>query len=91
MALVLVWQSRNLLSTQLVFGISLSMLAMMASEFCLYPICVCICRNANLLEHILKVYSYWFIYMALVESTIEEPFGMLSKAASTYDTIPDPT
>ncbi|MCT8088194.1 PAS domain S-box protein [Acinetobacter sp. C_4_1] len=90
LALILVWHRREYLSTQLTFGVSLSMLTMMASEFTLTQY-VSVYADANLLGHILKVYSYWFIYMALVESTIKEPFSMLSKAASTYDTIPDPT
>ncbi|GAA5185397.1 hypothetical protein GCM10023345_18590 [Acinetobacter kookii] len=90
LALILVWHRREYLSAQLTFGVSLSMLTMMASEFTLTQY-VSVYADANLLGHILKVYSYWFIYMALVESTIKEPFSMLSKAASTYDTIPDPT
>ncbi len=90
LALILVWQRREYLSPQLTFGVSLSMLTMMASEFT-FTQYVSVYADANLLGHILKVYSYWFIYMALVESTIKEPFSMLSKAASTYDTIPDPT
>jgi len=90
LALLLVWKRREYLSAQLAFGVSLSMLTMMASEFTLTKY-VSVYADANLLGHILKVYSYWFIYMALVESTIKEPFSMLSKAASTYDAIPDPT
>ncbi|OTG70342.1 PAS domain S-box protein [Acinetobacter sp. ANC 4218] len=90
MAQILVWRRREYLSAQLTFGVSLSMLTMMASEFA-FTQYVSVYADANLLGHILKVYSYWFIYLALVESTIKEPFSMLSKAASTYDTIPDPT
>lgn len=90
LALVLVWQRREYLSVQLRFGVSLSVLTMMASEFA-FTQYISVYADANLLGHILKVYSYWFIYLALVESTIKEPFSMLSKAASTYDTIPDPT
>ena len=90
LALILLWQHRQYLSAQLRFGVSLSVLTMMASEFA-FTQYVSVYADANLLGHILKVYSYWFIYLALVESTIKEPFSMLSKAASTYDTIPDPT
>ncbi|MHA3117155.1 PAS domain S-box protein [Acinetobacter sp. ANC 4635] len=89
-ALVLVWKRRKYLSVQLTFGVCLSMLTMMASEFA-FTKYVSVYADVNLLGHILKVYSYWFMYLALVESTIKEPFSMLSKAASTYDTIPDPT
>ena len=64
------------------------MLTMMVSEFA-FTQYVSVYAEANLWGHILKVYSYWFIYLALVESSIKEPFSMLSKAASTYDTIPD--
>ena len=89
-ALVYLWQRRKYLNPKLTFGISLSMLTMMASEFT-FTQYVSIYSDANLWGHVLKVYSYWFIYIALVESTLKEPFSMLSKAASTYDTIPDPT
>lgn len=41
--------------------------------------------------HLLKIVAYWFVYLALVRHTLCEPFGMLARAASRYDAIPDPT
>lgn len=89
-ALLLLWQRRKFLSAKLTAGVCLAVVTMMISEFS-FTQYVSVYADSNLLGHILKVYAYWFIYMALVESTIKEPFSMLSKAASTYDTIPDPT
>lgn len=45
----------------------------------------------NLLGHLAKIFAYWFIFVALVQKTLEEPFDQLTRAASTYDAVTDPT
>jgi len=39
--------------------------------------------------HIFKILSFWAIYVALIESSLREPFKALSRGANTYDAIPD--
>lgn len=90
MSLVLLWQRRKLLSQPLLLGMTAALLAMMAAEFVL-TLYVNIYSHANLAGHLLKIYAFWFVYVALVRSTMAMPFAMLARAASTYDAIPEPT
>ena len=46
---------------------------------------------SNLVGHIFKLFSFWLIFMAMVKSTLKEPFHVMSWSASTYDAIPDAT
>lgn len=46
---------------------------------------------SNLVGHIFKLFSFWLIFMAMVKTTLKEPFLVMSKGASTYDVIPDAT
>jgi diguanylate cyclase (GGDEF)-like protein/PAS domain S-box-containing protein len=39
--------------------------------------------------HILKLISYWVIYVALVESTLTQPFKSLSLSSDTFNALPD--
>ncbi len=40
---------------------------------------VSVYANANLVGHLLKIFSYWFVYIALVHDTIREPFVQLQE------------
>lgn len=44
---------------------------------------------SNIVGHIFKIFSYWLIFLAVIRTTLQEPFAMLSREASTYDAIPD--
>lgn len=39
--------------------------------------------------HLFKIFSFWAIYHALIESSLREPFKALSRGANTYDAIPE--
>lgn len=41
--------------------------------------------------HIFKLLSYWLIFMAVVRTSLRDPYLILSRASSTYDAVPDPT
>lgn len=70
----------------MVASIVLTMLAELAFTFYidLYGL-------SNLVGHIFKLFSFWLIFMAMVKSTLKEPFHVMSRSASTYDAIPDAT
>jgi len=89
-ALWLFGRQRALMSRRLFWSMNAAVLAMIASEFA-FTQYVSLHGSANLIGHLLKIYAYWFVYVALVQNTLREPFGMLARAASTYDAIPDPT
>lgn len=46
---------------------------------------------SNLVGHIFKLFSFWLIFLAVIRTTLEEPFLVMSRGASTYDAIPDAT
>lgn len=70
----------------MIIAIVLTMVAEMAFTFYvdLYGL-------SNLVGHIFKLFSFWLIFMAMVKTTLKEPFLVMSKGASTYDVIPDAT
>lgn len=85
----LLWQHRHLMSPRLHLSVQLALAAMVLSEFA-FTRYASVYGNANLVGHLLKVAAYWFVYVGLVQSTLREPFGMLTRTASTYDAVPDP-
>ena len=84
------WRQRALLSPGLFYCLAAAVLAMMLSEFA-FTRYVSVYATANLVGHLFKIFAYWFVYVALVQNTLQEPFAMLARAASTYDAVPDPT
>lgn len=90
LALLLLWRRRTLLPHWLLWGMSTTVVVMMASEFA-FTQYVGVYAHANLVGHILKIYAYWFIYVTLVHRTLREPFGLLARAASSFDAVPEPT
>ena len=40
--------------------------------------------------HLFKFLSFWMIYQAIVQTSLAEPFSMLSEASGSYDAIPHP-
>ena len=44
-----------------------------------------------IIGHVLKLLSFWAIYLVLIESSLRRPFLSLARAANTYDAVPDET
>lgn len=88
-ALALFWHHRALMSPRLLANLMAAVVLMMLSEFA-FTRYVSVYAQANLIGHLLKIFAYWYVYLALVQSTLREPFSMLARAASTYDAVPDP-
>jgi len=70
----------------MIVAIVLTMIAELAFTFyvSLYGI-------SNLIGHIFKLFSFWLIFMAIIKTTLHEPFLVMSRGASTYDAVPDAT
>lgn len=81
---------KNMMSHQLYLYIQTAVIMMLLSEisFSYYPNVFSI---QNIFGHVFRIFTYWFIYLSLVITTLREPFNALARAASTYDTIPNPT
>lgn len=89
-ALALFWRYRALMSTRLLANLVAAVVFMILSELA-FTRYASVYAPANLLGHLLKIFACWYVYLALVHSTLREPFSMLARAASTYDAVPDPT
>lgn len=70
----------------MVISITLTMFAELAFTFY-----VDVYGLSNLVGHLFKMFSFWLIFMAMVKTTLKEPFLVMSRGASTYDAIPDAT
>ncbi len=92
LGLAWVWhrKNRHLISANTLRFLGLSIAATMLSEL-LFTQYVYVDDSMNMTGHVLKIFAYWFIYMALVHQTLQKPFDVLTRAASTYDAVPDPT
>jgi PAS domain S-box-containing protein len=86
---LLLWRQRSLMSPRLFLRIQAALVMMVLSEFA-FTRYVSLYGELNTVGHIFKIFAYWFVYLALVQSTLREPFSMLSRTASTYDAVPDP-
>ncbi len=89
-ALILFWREKVMMTKQLLFYMTICMITMILSELTL-SYYTDLFGIQNEVGHILKIFSFWFIYVALVLQTLRRPFTMLARAATTYDNIPDPT
>ena len=70
----------------MVVSIAFTMMAEMAFTFY-----VSVYGLSNLAGHILKLFSFWLIFVAVVRTTLREPFSAISKAETYYDAVPDAT
>ena len=75
-ALVVFWLKQRSMAPALFYSMAAAALAMMLSEFA-FTQYVGVYAPANLIGHLLKIYAYWFVYVALVQTTLREPFVQL--------------
>lgn len=89
-AAILLWRKRRLMSPPMLVALLAAVSAMILSEFA-FTRYVNVFGVANEIGHVLKIFAYWFVYLALVERTLIEPFSMMARTSSTFDAVPDPT
>lgn len=89
-AWLLLWKNRDFLTKTSLFYLSMSILTMIITEISLSHY-TNLFGIENGIGHTLRIFSYWFIYVALVIQTLTNPFNLLAQAANTYDHIPDAT
>lgn len=89
-SMLVFWIKKEMMTKKLLYYLLLSMAFMIASELTLSKY-IGLFGSANIIGHELKIFSFWFIYIALVDITLNQPFNMLARATSHYDNIPEPT
>ena len=89
-ASVLMWARRRLIDRTILLLLELSVGFTILSEV-LFTLYIDVDGPPNMFGHITKLISFWFIYVAIVRTSLNEPFRLLARNASTYDAVPDPT
>lgn len=85
-AIYVLWQKRNLLDKRIFYLVTASMLLTMIAELA-FTFYVSIFDLSNLIGHIFKIFSFWLIYIAVVKTTLRDPFAALSRSAQMLGLI----
>ena len=83
-------KQKSLLENNIVKVMIVSIVFTMAAELA-FTFYVDVYGISNIVGHILKLFSYWLIFMAVIRTTLKEPFLAMARSSSTYDAIPDAT
>ncbi len=89
-ALVHFWWRRQELDPKLMTLLVLSILFTAGAELSL-TVYTAVGEWPTIAGHLLKLLSYWLIYVSMIGTTLTEPFRLLARGASSFDTVPDPT
>lgn len=89
-ALVSFWRVRGEIEHRNFVLISFSILLTIVAEFA-FTLYSDFSDLMIIFGHMLKLLSFWAIYVALIESSLREPFKSLARDANTYDAVPDET
>lgn len=89
-AIFLLKKQEELLDKSIVNVMIIAIVLTIAAEMA-FTVYIDLFGLSNLVGHIFKLFSFWLIFMAMVKTTLKEPFLVMSKGASTYDVIPDAT
>ena len=81
---------REFLDPRIVGALMLSIVFTMCAELA-FTFYVSVYDIANIVGHLFKILSFWLIFQAVIKTTLEEPFLVMSRGAKTYDAIPDAT
>ncbi|MEW6599603.1 MAG: MASE3 domain-containing protein [Nitrospirota bacterium] len=84
------WKKHALLETRIVRLMMLAIVLTIAAELS-FTFYVSVYGLSNLLGHIFKFFSFWLIFMAVIRTSLQEPFRAMARGASTYDAVPDAT
>jgi len=84
------WKKRELIDERIIHIMLLSVMLTACAELA-FTFYIDLHGLSNLVGHIFKLFSYWLIFMAMVRTTLQEPFTVMSRGANTYDAVPDAT
>ena len=90
LALYHLWHQRDLLDARVLRIMIASILLTMCAEMA-FTLYVSIYGLSNIVGHTFKLASFWLIFVAVIRTTLHEPFLVMARGANTYDAIPDAT
>ena len=89
-SIIYLLKQKSLLEPSILKVMIVAIIFTMAAELA-FTFYVSVYGLSNLVGHILKLFSFWLIFMAVIRTTLKEPFLAMARSSSTYDAIPDAT
>jgi len=75
-AAALLWRNRDRFEPDVLRLLILSILATIATEFC-FTLYVHLYAPSNLIGHLFKIVSFWFMYQAIIVTGLTKPYDLL--------------
>ena len=88
LATYLVRLNRHKFNSSVYRLVVLSILLTIAAELC-FTLYSSLSGELLLVGHLFKLASFWAVYVALVDSTLNQPFKSLSLSSDTFNALPD--
>ena len=88
LAIVYLYKQKDYIEKRILNVIIVSIVFTMFAELA-FTFYVSVYGVSNIVGHIFKIFSFWLIFQAIVKTTLQEPFLVMSRGATTYDVIPD--
>ncbi len=89
-AALLLWQKRSLLEPRILWMLLIAIALTICAELA-FTFYISMYGLSNLVGHIFKLLSFWLIFLATVQTTLEKPFLAMARGADSYDAVPDAT
>ena len=81
------YANRKLMAGKVVAFTICSMLLTICAELC-FTLYTSFQSPSFVIGHLLKFLSFWMIYQAIVQTTLNEPLKLLTRSSNSYDAIP---
>jgi signal transduction histidine kinase len=88
-AIILYWHKRAVIEKNVLFWMISSLGLTIVAELC-FTLYTSFNGAAFVIGHIFKFLSFWMIYQAIIQTTLNEPLKLLTISSNSYDVIPNP-
>ncbi|MDH5572120.1 MAG: EAL domain-containing protein [Gammaproteobacteria bacterium] len=90
LAVIVISKNKNMLDRH-IYTLMIWSILFTASAELIFTLYIDVYSFKMIAGHLLKFFSYWFIFIAVVRTTLTEPYQIMARGSSTYDAIPTPT
>ncbi len=88
-AIGLYWNKRQMFEKNVLFFLICSLVLTIFAELC-FTLYASFSGLAFVVGHLFKFLSFWMIYQAIIQTTLNEPLKLLTISSNSYDAIPNP-
>lgn len=88
-AIGLYWKKRLMFEKNVLLFLISSLVLTILAELC-FTLYTSFSGLAFVVGHLFKFLSFWMIYQAIIQTTLNEPLKLLTISSNSYDAIPNP-